>query len=67
MAVHLAVAGDVFFMSCFVLSFFPRYALDEIWDYFESVPEDFFLRTLKQGEHSYLTPKVFLSGSSINH
>ena len=42
MAVHLAVAGDVFFMSCFVLSFFPRYVLDEIWDYFESVPEDFF-------------------------
>ena len=32
-AVHLAVAGDVFLVvSCFVLSFFPRDVLDEIWD-----------------------------------
>ena len=28
-------------VSCFVLSFFPRDVLDEIWDWFESVPENF--------------------------
>ena len=33
MTVHLAVAGDVYF----VLSFFPRDVLDEILDYTESV------------------------------
>ena len=31
MAVHLAVAGDVFDGAYFVLSFFPRDVLDEIW------------------------------------
>ena len=39
-AVHLAVAGDVF--DCvFVLSFFPRDVLDEIWNLIESVSEGF--------------------------
>ena len=32
MAVHRAVAGDVFDGVLFVLSFFPRDVLDEIWD-----------------------------------
>ena len=35
-AVHLAIAGDVF-----VLSFFPQDVLDEIWDLIESVSEGF--------------------------
>ena len=39
-AVHLADAGDVF-VGVFVLSFFPRDALDEIWDLIESVSEGF--------------------------
>ena len=34
---HLAVAGDVFDCVFFVLSFFPRDSLDEIWDFIESV------------------------------
>ena len=41
MAVHLAVAGDVFYGVFFVLSFFPRDVLDEIWDLIESVSEGF--------------------------
>ena len=36
-AVHLAVAGDVFDGVFFVLSFFPRDVLGEIWDLIESV------------------------------
>ena len=36
-AVHLAVAGDVFDVVFFVLSFFPRDVLDEIWNLIESV------------------------------
>ena len=40
MAVHLAVAEDVF-NGVFVLSFFPRDVLDEIWDLIESVSEGF--------------------------
>ena len=35
-AVHLAVAGDVFGGVFFVLSFFPRDVLDEIWNLIES-------------------------------
>ena len=41
MAVHLAVAGDVFdgvFLCC---PFFQRDVLDEIWDLIESVSEGF--------------------------
>ena len=41
MAVHLAVAGDVFDGAYFVLSFFPRDVLDEIWYWSESVPGNF--------------------------
>ena len=41
MAVHLAVAGDVVDDDFFVLSFFPRDVLDEIWDRIVSVPENF--------------------------
>ena len=41
MAVHLAVGSDVFGDVFFVLSFFPRDVLDEIWDWIESVPENF--------------------------
>ena len=33
MAVHLAVAGEVFDVVLFVLSFFPRDVLVEIWNY----------------------------------
>ena len=40
-AVHLAVAGDVFDGVFFVLFFFPRDVLDEIWDLIESVSEGF--------------------------
>ena len=32
MAVRVALAVDVFDVSYFVLSFFPRDVLDEIWD-----------------------------------
>ena len=32
MAVHLAVAGDVFDGVFFMLAFFPPDVLDEIWD-----------------------------------
>ena len=31
-AFHLAVASNVYDDVLFVLSFFPRYILDEIWD-----------------------------------
>ena len=31
-AVHVAVAGESLMVSDFVLSFFPRDVLDEIWD-----------------------------------
>ena len=42
MAVHLAVAGDVFDDVLFcALSFLPQHVLDEIWDWIESVPENF--------------------------
>ena len=41
MAVHLAVAGDVFDGVLFCAVLFPRDVLDEIWDLIESVPEDF--------------------------
>ena len=41
MAVHLAVAGDVYDGVFFVLSLFPRDVLDEIWDLIESVSEGF--------------------------
>ena len=40
-AVHLAVAGDVFDGVFFVLSFFPRDVLDKIRDLIESVSEGF--------------------------
>ena len=36
----MAVAGDVY-DGIFVLSFFPRDVLDEIWDLIESVSEGF--------------------------
>ena len=38
---HRAVADDVFDGVFFVLSFFPRDVLDEIWDLIESVYEGF--------------------------
>ena len=41
MAVHLVVAVEVFECVLFVLSFFPRDVLDEIWDLIESVSELF--------------------------
>ena len=41
MAVHLAVAGDVFEGSYFVLSCFPRDVLDEIWDWVKSIAGGF--------------------------
>ena len=41
MAVHLAVAGDVFDRVFLCCPFFPRDVLDEIWDLIESVSEDF--------------------------
>ena len=41
MAVHLAVAYDVFGYVLFCAVFFPRDVLDEIWNRTESVPEDF--------------------------
>ena len=41
MAVHLAVAGDVFDGVFFVLSFFPRDVLNEILDLIESVSDGF--------------------------
>ena len=37
----LAVAGDDFDGIFFVLSFFPRDVLDEIWDLIESIFEGF--------------------------
>ena len=37
----LAVAGDIFDGVFFVLSFFPRDVLDEIWDLFEGVSDGF--------------------------
>ena len=37
MIVHLAVAGDVFDG----VLFFPRDVLDKIWDWMETVPENF--------------------------
>ena len=40
-AVHLAVACDVFDGVFFVLSFFPRDVLGEIWDLIESFSEGF--------------------------
>ena len=40
-AVHLAVAGDVYRGCLFVLSFFSRDAFDAIWDLIESVSEGF--------------------------
>ena len=40
-AVHLAVAGGVFDVVFFVLSFFPLDVLDEVWDLIESVSEGF--------------------------
>ena len=39
--VHLAVAGDVYDSVFFVLSFFQRDVLDEIWELTESVSEGF--------------------------
>ena len=39
MAVHLAVAGDVFDGVFLRWSFFPRDVLDENWDLIESVSE----------------------------
>ena len=39
-AVHPAVAGDVF-DGVFLCCFFPRDVLDEIWDLTESVSEGF--------------------------
>ena len=32
MAVHLAVAGDVFYSVLFCAGLFPRDLLDELWD-----------------------------------
>ena len=43
----MAVAGDVFDGVFYVLSFFPRDVLDEIWDLIESVSEDFPTYSLK--------------------
>ena len=40
-AVHLAVAGGVYYGVFFVLSFFPRDDLDEILGLIESVSEGF--------------------------
>ena len=40
MAAHLGVACDVFGVGLFVLSFFPRDVLFEIWDWIESIPKD---------------------------
>ena len=40
-AVHLAVAGDVYDGVFFMLSFFPRNVLDEILNLIESVSEGF--------------------------
>ena len=40
-AVHLAIAGDVFESVFFMLSFFPRDVLDEILDLIQSVSEGF--------------------------
>ena len=41
MAVHLAVAGDVFGGVYLCCPFSPRDVLDEIWDRIESVSENF--------------------------
>ena len=41
MSIHLAVAGMSLMVSYFVLSFFPRDVLDEIWDRTESFPMNF--------------------------
>ena len=41
MAVHMAVAGDVFGGVLFCAVLFPRAVLDEIWDIIESVPQSF--------------------------
>ena len=49
-AVHLAVAGNVFdgvFLCC---PFFPRDVLDEIWDIIESVSEGFSTYFCQRGE-----------------
>ena len=40
-AVHLAVTGDVFDGIFFVLSYFPRDVLDDIWGLIGSVSEGF--------------------------
>ena len=40
MAVHLAVADDVFDGVFFVLAYFPRDVLDEIWDCIVAVAEN---------------------------
>ena len=40
-AVHLAVAGDVSDGVLFLLSFFPRDVLNEIWNSIDAVSEDF--------------------------
>ena len=41
MAVPLAVAADVFDGVLFCAVLFPMICLDEIWDWTESVPENF--------------------------
>ena len=41
MAVHLAVAGDVFDVVLFCAVLFPRDVLDEIWDRIELIPDNF--------------------------
>ena len=41
MAVHPAVAEDVFDGVLFCVVFSPQDVLDEIWDWIESVPENF--------------------------
>ena len=56
MAVHLALAGDAFGGVLFCAVIFPRNGLDEIWDYFESVPGEFSHLLLSQMDGATISP-----------
>ena len=61
MAVHLLLLVMYLVVSCFVMSFSPWDVLDEIWDWIESVPEEFSYL------HSLAPPLQFSSNQKLQN
>ena len=69
MAIHLAVACDVFNSVLFGAVFFPLDVLGEIWDWIESVPEDFSYLLVWSGkwQNKQLIPTLFNKHKYVFH